>query len=484
MPVGVNLLFTVLLWTFFTVILFSNRKDKVNQWCFAGGMIFSLGVLKEYFFFDLIPFLEKNNVVLFSMQQAEAIYSVMTAALYLLAMPAALIFSFYFSDFHFISQKGFMLTKWGIVAAILVFVLAFDPVKYRQYQLGSLFFWAAISVYNLTYGVWLTMNMVRAVLREKNLTWRKQKRRVAGIFLPLLWYWLITIFIIHTLNIRFLFQVWRNNVVLLSILLGYYVIMAFREGIMGLKLEAAHYRWSTDVKAVQQGAQFVNHFLKNEVTKMEWCAKNLAERSGTEVPEEIGILSRSVDRLKYLIQKTQLYSKDIQLSYSVCPIRNLVESCAESVLRQSGKNITFENHCGEKDCILCDPFHLSEVVNNLLSNAADAIAESGTVSINFDTENKREYILSVRDSGAGMGKEPLAHLFEPYYSSKMGDEHFGLGLFYCYRVMQKHNGKIDVKSEPGAGTVFYLHFPKRAESKAGIGVWGRVWLYSCFGGRK
>jgi len=387
-----------------------------------------------------------------------------------LAVPSVLIFTFYFSGFRFVRPKGLTIARWTTVIAIIAFVLIFHPDEFRQYQLNSFFFWLTISIYNLAYGIWITVIMTRTVLEEKNTIWRRQKRRVALLILPLLWYWLITIFVIHTLNIQVLFKVWQQNIVILFILLGYYLVVAFREGIMGIKLETAHYKWNSDVEIVQQGTQYTNHFLKNEVAKIEWCANNLANKSGSETPEEISIIFRSMDRLKYLIHKTQLYSKDIQLNCSVCSLYELVEHCIEDVRKRICKDIIFQNNCEKEILIRCDPFHISEVLNNLLNNAIDAIEKSGTILIDFDANNKKQCVLSVKDSGAGMKKEALSHLFEPYYTNKDDDEHFGLGLFYCYRVMQKHNGIIDVKSEIGVGSVFSLYFPNYFDGKAGIGV--------------
>lgn len=462
MPGGVNLLFTLLLWTFFLIIFLSNHKNKINQWCFISGMIFSLGVLKEYFFFDLVPFLAQNKLMTFSPQQAEFIYSVMTALLYLLVMPSSLIFSLYFAEYYFKNKKPLFRIQLVMVLLIVILSLVYHPAQFRQYQLNSKLFWVLISAYNLTYGAILTSIMLRAVRHERNTTWKRQKRRVNILVLPLLWFWLITIFIIHTLNIKPLFHVWQGNVVLLLILLGYYMVMAFREGIMGVKLKAVSYKWGSEARMAQKSTHYLNHFLKNEVAKIEWCTNNLSNRFGSEVPEEVGIIFHSVDHIKNLVQKTQSYSKDIQLNYSICSLYELINSCVEDTRKRLlDKDIDFKINCGQNICVKCDAMHLSEVLNNLLNNAVEAIEKSGIVFIDFSVDDKRKkYILSVKDNGIGIDKESLSHLFEPYYTNKSGPDHFGLGLFYCYRVMEKHSGSIEVKSETGIGSVFSLYFPK------------------------
>ncbi len=455
MPGGINLIFTLLIWTFFTVVLLSNRHSRINQWCFISGLILSLGVFKEYIYFDLIPFLSDKHLPVLSSSQSETMYSIMTAVLYLLAMPSSLIFGFFYSN---IKAKKIVYVAIAVFAAALVFI--YNPSQYRQYQLNDQLFWLLISIYNLTYGIAITVIMIRTVIEETNPTWRGQKRRVAVLLLPLLWYWLITIFVIHALNIKALFKIWEGNAALIFILLGYYLVMAFREGIMGIKLERINYKWGSEVRTVQQGTQYMNHFLKNEVAKIEWCSNNLAAKSKEEPSEEFKIISRSVDRLKQSINKTQLYSKDIQLTCSSCSIYELIQSCIEDARKRDVKNISFTNNCAKDINILCDPFHITEVLNNLLNNASDAVNDNGTITIELDNSNKKHVILMVKDNGAGIKKEALPHLSDPFYTSRGGNGHFGLGLFYCYRVMQKHGGKIEVHSGLGEGTTFYLYFPK------------------------
>lgn len=461
MPGGVNLLFTLLLWTFSLIILLSNHKNKINQWCFISGMIFSLGVLKEYFFFDLVPFLNQNGLG-FAALQAESIYSVMTALLYLLVMPSSLISSLYFAEYHFKNKKSLFRIQLVMILLIVILSLVYHPTQFRQYQLNSELFWVLISAYNLMYGAIITVIMLRAVRHEKDTTWKKQKRLVNILLLPLLWFWLITIFVIHTLNIQPLFHAWQGNVVLLFILLGYYMVMAFREGIMGVKLKVVSYKWGSQASMAQKSTYYLNHFLKNEVAKIEWCANNLSNKFACEVPEEISIIFHSVDHIKNLVQKTQSYSKDIQLNYSICSLYELINSCVEDIRKRlQGKDIDFKINCGQNICAKCDTMHLAEVLNNLLNNAVEAIEKNGIVFIDFSFDDKRKkYILSVKDNGTGIDKESLSHLFEPYYTNESAPDHFGLGLYYCYRVMEKHGGSIEVKSEIGTGSVFSLYFPK------------------------
>ena len=74
------------------------------------------------------------------------------------------------------------------------------------------------------------------------------------------------------------------------------------------------------------------------------------------------------------------------------------------------------------------------------------------------------------DNGCGMDSETAEHIFEPYYTTKNGEKNLGLGLYYCWNVMNAHGGSIRVSSEPGAGSTFTLLFPiKRPKRKKEAG---------------
>ena len=128
------------------------------------------------------------------------------------------------------------------------------------------------------------------------------------------------------------------------------------------------------------------------------------------------------------------------------------------------------------------PIHLSKMVMNLVSNAAEAISGPGEVTIR--TENRhldqpiRGYeemkegdylVLTVSDTGKGISAEDLGKIFEPFYTKKvMGRSGTGLGLPVVWGTVKDHRGHIDVQSEEGKGSSFILYFPVTREEPARI----------------
>ena len=123
------------------------------------------------------------------------------------------------------------------------------------------------------------------------------------------------------------------------------------------------------------------------------------------------------------------------------------------------------------------PVHLSKIVMNLISNAAEAIPEKGVVTLStrnqyldrpikgYDHVKEGDYVvLEVSDTGRGISTEDMGRIFEPFYTKKVtGRSGTGLGLAVVWGTTKDHSGYIDVQSEEGRGTTFKLYFPVTRE---------------------
>jgi signal transduction histidine kinase len=107
-----------------------------------------------------------------------------------------------------------------------------------------------------------------------------------------------------------------------------------------------------------------------------------------------------------------------------------------------------------------DPDGIHQVVLNLVTNAIDAVEpQHGVINVRiaFD-EEAQEAVLTVADNGPGIDSEGLSHIFEPFHSSK-GQGGTGLGLAVARKIVNEHNGRIDVSSMSGEGTIFRVRLP-------------------------
>ncbi|MFZ5765499.1 MAG: sensor histidine kinase [Thermodesulfobacteriota bacterium] len=108
--------------------------------------------------------------------------------------------------------------------------------------------------------------------------------------------------------------------------------------------------------------------------------------------------------------------------------------------------------------VRCLPGRISQVVVNICTNAIQAMAGRGTLTI--ATARDGEYIaITFRDTGPGIAPEVLPRIFEPFYTTKEVGKGTGLGLGICYSIIRQHGGDIRVKSRPGEGAVFTVLLP-------------------------
>ncbi|MCJ8501200.1 hybrid sensor histidine kinase/response regulator [Desulfatitalea alkaliphila] len=124
------------------------------------------------------------------------------------------------------------------------------------------------------------------------------------------------------------------------------------------------------------------------------------------------------------------------------------------------------------------PIHLSKSLMNLISNAAEAIKDEGTIFVStanrYVEQNEAtsgnlaegDYVvLTVRDTGEGIPPEDIDRIFEPFFTKKvMGRSGTGLGMAVVWGTVEDHGGHIDVRSGPGRGTTFTIHLPATREA--------------------
>lgn len=108
----------------------------------------------------------------------------------------------------------------------------------------------------------------------------------------------------------------------------------------------------------------------------------------------------------------------------------------------------------------CMPSQINQVFMNLLINAAQAIDVRGVITVRTGTSGDEVWV-EVEDTGKGILPEHLNRIFDPFFTTKPVGKGTGLGLSLSYGIVEKHNGRIEVKSEMGKGSVFRVWLPLR-----------------------
>ncbi len=124
------------------------------------------------------------------------------------------------------------------------------------------------------------------------------------------------------------------------------------------------------------------------------------------------------------------------------------------------KKINVRKDYGDFEGLECFPSKFNQVIMNILTNSIHAMEESKGELVIQTVSSAIGVKIIIKDNGKGMTQEVKEHIFDPFFTTKEVGQGTGLGLSISYGIIERHNGNIDVISEPGKGTEFIISLPK------------------------
>ncbi len=118
----------------------------------------------------------------------------------------------------------------------------------------------------------------------------------------------------------------------------------------------------------------------------------------------------------------------------------------------------YKKYPEEKIYINCDPQKIQQALMSLFINAIEAMPEGGDINVDLNRDSDKVY-LRIKDQGHGIAERDLAHIFEPFYTTKEASKGTGLGLSVVYGIIGQHKGFIEVESTSSEGTTFKITLP-------------------------
>lgn len=183
---------------------------------------------------------------------------------------------------------------------------------------------------------------------------------------------------------------------------------------------------------------------------------------------------KAADRAAALTQQLLAFSRQQTINPQVLNLNRVVADLEKMLRRLLGEHIDLEIRVDpDLKLVKADPGQLGQIILNLAVNARDAMTTGGkltveTANIEFGGKHHcrldiippgRYVRLTLKDSGNRLDAETLAHIFEPFYTTKEPGRGSGLGLPVVYGIVKQNGGYIDVESQPGEGTVFTVYLP-------------------------
>lgn len=203
-------------------------------------------------------------------------------------------------------------------------------------------------------------------------------------------------------------------------------------------------------------------------------ANMLDELEEDEVIEESHQLYKDslygIDRISEIVMGLKNFSRldramDEQIDIHQCI--NSTLTIAKNVVKDKVK--VEKNFAAELSLVECMPSRINQVLLNIITNAAQAIENTGKITIT--TLQRGQFVLiKIKDNGSGIPLQVRDKIFDPFFTTKKVGDGTGLGMPICHQIIEQHNGEISFETEIGSGTEFSIKLPIKQPKTAQVQV--------------
>ncbi|MES3630558.1 MAG: HAMP domain-containing sensor histidine kinase [Longimonas sp.] len=229
-------------------------------------------------------------------------------------------------------------------------------------------------------------------------------------------------------------------------------------------------------------ARRVAHDLKNPLTSILLTLQRIQMEYRNRAPalqEPLDMYTERIeDRIEHLRRMTKNFMKFVnaeELQCAVTDLNDFVQKQSDPIAALVPSDTDLDFRCTKEACpVYIDHDQMHSVLENLVSNAVNAMPEGGRITVATHLERKLQWdvdvpprdvaVLEVMDTGTGIDAETRQHLFTPGYTTR--EDGNGLGLAIVRKVVSDHDGYLEVDSEPGVGSSFCIYLPLHNESEA------------------
>jgi len=205
----------------------------------------------------------------------------------------------------------------------------------------------------------------------------------------------------------------------------------------------------------------VAHEIRNPLSSIKGMASYFGSKfkDGSEDREAAIVMAREVDRLDRVISELLYFARPSELKLKPVDINELLEHSVRLVRQDAETKGVKVDWSGSQDLprVSIDPDRFSQCLLNLHLNAIQAMGEGGVLTIRSLRGENREIKVEISDTGKGIDPDDLKRIFDPYFTTKPSGT--GLGLAIVHKIIEAHQGRIEVDSVPDRGTTFIISVP-------------------------
>jgi two-component system NtrC family sensor kinase len=223
-------------------------------------------------------------------------------------------------------------------------------------------------------------------------------------------------------------------------------------------------RQSEKLASMGQLSAGIAHELNNPLGVITVYSNILKDEAPEDDPirKDLELIVEQAERCKKIVGGLLNFARKSQVCLVETNMVDFVKQSLTSIIKPENVELIFEYNT-KKPFAYIDVDQMMQALTNLEKNAVEAMPQGGKLTVSL-TDNLYNVIISISDTGIGIPKENLEHIFTPFFTTKDMGKGTGLGLPLIYGVVKMHRGKIDVKSntdpaEGPCGTTFTITIP-------------------------
>ncbi|MEW6002674.1 MAG: PAS domain S-box protein [Nitrospirota bacterium] len=215
--------------------------------------------------------------------------------------------------------------------------------------------------------------------------------------------------------------------------------------------------------ALGEVAAKVAHEIRNPLTSIGGFARRLTKKLEGNLKDYAEIIANEVVRLENTLNEILSFIKEVRIEKEMANINRVVDDVTSLIKPElDEKEIVLVKDLGDTPDVHMDPNSIKEALLNILRNAIHAIGVTGTIYVK--TYLREDSIaVEVKDTGKGIPEKILPYIFDPFFTTK--DTGTGLGLTITQKIIEKHNGRIEIESRVEKGSTFRFFIPLRNPEK-------------------
>jgi PAS domain S-box-containing protein len=218
--------------------------------------------------------------------------------------------------------------------------------------------------------------------------------------------------------------------------------------------------------------ELMDYEIKHDTSLTEAIAAYKNQYDFQYVKEEIPLLLKQtkegLSRVSNIVADLKGFAHIDESVWEKVDLRQIIRSTLNIVNNELKYKAKVELDFDEIPLVECLPSQISQVLMNIVVNAAQSIESEGVITIS--TRHLDAMVcVKISDTGEGISKENLRRMFDPFFTTKPVGKGTGLGLSVSYGIIESHHGRIEVDSQEGKGSNFYIWLPEKNVDKGATG---------------